>query len=892
MKVYLSLLPLALFAWILPVKAQIIPDGSVGSVVTPNGISNDRIDGGALRGNNLFHSFSEFNINNGRGVYFNQTLDVNNIFTRVTGTNPSNINGTLGVLGNANLFFFNPNGIIFGTDARLDLKGSFLATTANSIGFANGEVFSSNLNSSVPTGVLNVNPNALLFNQITTQPPTQSIINRSQADGVGLQVPQNRSLLLVGGDVLLEGGRLLAPDGRVELAGMANQANLGLVVENSNLRLGSVLFEVALKNVSLNNGARVSVRGTRGGNIVVNAQNLNLTEASRLLGGISGTGSKESQAGNIEINAVSTVNLDNASAFSNPVLGTGVGNTGNINIKTNSLSLTNGAFISAASFGKGNAGNINIQANTISFDGQDSNGNPSLASAALNSSGVGKAGNINISANSIKVTNGAFLLTATYGQGNGGNMNINASTVLFDGVGSDGSSSFAASAVNPSAIGNAGNINITADLFAVTNGAFVSTSTLGLGNGGNLSIRASVASIDGVGTNGSSSFVSSAVVPGAVGNGGTINIIGDSVQVMNSAFVTTSTLGQGNGGSIFLNANNLKILNGGGVETATYSIGNAGNLIVNAKDSITIAGIDTTFYERLATYNDPTIVGATEKSGLYSSTSPESIGQGGQLQITTNKLRIEDKGQVTVSSQGTGNAGNLTIAANSILLNGGASIGAESRNGSEGNIFINANNIQLLNNSNITTNATGAATGGNITINAGAIAQLNNSNITASSSQARGGNISIQTQGLFKSTNSNIEATGSVNGEIKITTPDIKQDNSLKEQSSEMISTENVISTSCLARQNSIQGTFVVTGNGGLPKAPSHDLDMLYSVAEVRGINIAVAKNSHIITQPTWKIGDQVQEATQLVITHNGRLLLTATNTKLDSAQSLVCNAN
>lgn len=90
MKVYLLLLPLTLLAWINPAKAQIIPDGSVGSIVTPSGISSDTIDGGALRGNNLFHSFSEFNINSGRGVYFNQTVDVSNIFTRVTGTNPSN----------------------------------------------------------------------------------------------------------------------------------------------------------------------------------------------------------------------------------------------------------------------------------------------------------------------------------------------------------------------------------------------------------------------------------------------------------------------------------------------------------------------------------------------------------------------------------------------------------------------------------------------------------------------------------------------------------------------------------------------------------------------------------------------------------------------------------
>lgn len=71
--------------------AQIIPDSTVGTIVAPIGISSDIINGGALRGNNLFHSFSEFNINTGRGVYFTNPTDVTNIFTRVTGANPSRL---------------------------------------------------------------------------------------------------------------------------------------------------------------------------------------------------------------------------------------------------------------------------------------------------------------------------------------------------------------------------------------------------------------------------------------------------------------------------------------------------------------------------------------------------------------------------------------------------------------------------------------------------------------------------------------------------------------------------------------------------------------------------------------------------------------------------------
>jgi large exoprotein involved in heme utilization and adhesion len=89
-----------------PAQSQIIPDQTLGnesSVVVPNvninGINSDRIDGGAIRGSNLFHSFQDFNIDNGRGAYFSNPENISNILSRVTGNNLSNILGTLGVLG-------------------------------------------------------------------------------------------------------------------------------------------------------------------------------------------------------------------------------------------------------------------------------------------------------------------------------------------------------------------------------------------------------------------------------------------------------------------------------------------------------------------------------------------------------------------------------------------------------------------------------------------------------------------------------------------------------------------------------------------------------------------------------------------------------------------------
>ena len=162
---------LAIVFWSNSVIAQIIPDntlGNKGSIVTPNiNIKDsfaDRIDGGTTIGANLFHSFSEFNVSDGQGVYFANPVGIENIFSRVTGSNRSNILGTLGVNGDANLFLINSNGIFFGSNASLDIGGSFLATTANAIQFGDRYFFSTT-NPQNPS-LLTVNPSALFFSQL------------------------------------------------------------------------------------------------------------------------------------------------------------------------------------------------------------------------------------------------------------------------------------------------------------------------------------------------------------------------------------------------------------------------------------------------------------------------------------------------------------------------------------------------------------------------------------------------------------------------------------------------------------------------------------------------------------------------------------------------------
>jgi filamentous hemagglutinin family protein len=143
-----SLLPFTFSLLPSLVVAQPVTDGSTGTNVIQNGDRYDIIDG-QLSGNgtNLFHSFSQFDLNQNQIANFVSNPSILNILGRITSGNPSQINGLIQVTGgNSNLFLMNPAGIVFGPNAQLNVPASFHATTANAIGFAGGwfETFSGN----------------------------------------------------------------------------------------------------------------------------------------------------------------------------------------------------------------------------------------------------------------------------------------------------------------------------------------------------------------------------------------------------------------------------------------------------------------------------------------------------------------------------------------------------------------------------------------------------------------------------------------------------------------------------------------------------------------------------------------------------------------------------
>ncbi|MEM9216546.1 MAG: filamentous hemagglutinin N-terminal domain-containing protein [Cyanobacteria bacterium P01_F01_bin.150] len=202
--------------WGQPVSARPVPDNTLGDEsprIRSVGDIRDVIEGGAIRGNILFQSFGEFNIDEGREAYFEGSTAIEHILSRVTGDDPSKIFGTLGVLGDANLFFLNPNGIIFGPDSQLDINGSFVASTAERFTFPDGSSFSAVNPEAPPLLTMSISPGL----QYGAQQPASLI------SGGILTVGQGQNLTLTGGTVV-SNGELVAPGGNVSVAAVPSNS--------------------------------------------------------------------------------------------------------------------------------------------------------------------------------------------------------------------------------------------------------------------------------------------------------------------------------------------------------------------------------------------------------------------------------------------------------------------------------------------------------------------------------------------------------------------------------------------------------------------------------------------------------------------------------------------
>lgn len=340
-------------------KAQITPDSTLGaesSLVTPQtpGSTVDVISGGATRGENLFHSFEQFSVLTGHEALFNNASEIQNIISRVTGGSISSIDGLLRANGTANFFLINPNGIIFGPNASLNIGGSFVASTASSLNFADSTQFSATAPQTTPLLTVKV-PIGLRFGETTG-----SILVQGNGEGTrttsnlidttaGLRVQPNQTLALVGGDIALEGGTLKTAGGRIELGSVANSNLVKIISINKGWALDYSGIQ-NFGNLQLSQRAVVDASGVGGGDVQVQGRQIAIIGGSQIESSTLGN----EPGGTLSVTASDSVDLIGTTPNGrNPTgLGTVVypgatGNAGNLTIETRRLSVRDGAQISA-----------------------------------------------------------------------------------------------------------------------------------------------------------------------------------------------------------------------------------------------------------------------------------------------------------------------------------------------------------------------------------------------------------------------------------------------------------------------------------------------------------------------------------------------------------------
>ncbi len=709
------------------VHAEVVTDGSVGSrlsVQGPEFVIPQSL--GSTVGTNLFHSFQSFNISNTQSATFTGANSISNVISRVTGRQLSTIDGVLrSDIGQANFYFINPAGIVFGPDASINVPAAFHASTAANLQFSDGAVFSA------------VNPGASTLSMVSPS-AFGFVANRSaeiRIEQSDLSFSPGTNTSLIGSDIVIESGILTNMGGEIGLTATGHSANS--VPLNSSAAMDSP-GKIQVSD------SRIDVSGSSSGLIVVNGGKIDLT-ASTLSAIYLGNQPVGNSAG-IEINAKSLV-LDNTLLTN--ITG-GSGDAGDIDISViKAFKLLNGSSLTSATSSQGNAGLIKVEVMDLFVDGQNASATTGIfSSVATNSSG--EAGDIELAVEGkLSLVNNGTISSNTLTSKNAGSITIQAGNFTIDGQTST------ATVINSAGIGSsgdAGKIDISVNnTMSLVDGGSIFNSSLSAGSSGSIQIKSADLTIDSRG-NQAFTGVSSSSVSDSTGNSGMIDIFvnanlnlinrgsinsstfttegkaggvtvvatnititdqanilsaagrnsrgtaGDvsvstreSLRISNGGAIISNTFSEGNAGTITVNTTNLDISNGGSLSSGTASKGNAGLISVHATNMV----IDGQ---------------GNNVTGIFSRASEESNGNAGNISVSVDKtFDIFHGGKVSNDTFSSRDAGSITVKVADFHIDGlglltglfSSSIGSEDAGnkaiGDAGDIDVSSNNLILVN---------------------------------------------------------------------------------------------------------------------------------------------------------------------------------------------------
>ena len=784
---------------------QIIPDNTLGaesSVLTPGAVI-DLIEGGATRGSALFHSFTDFNVNTGQQVYFANPTGIENILSRVTGFSPSQMDGLLGVNGSANLFFLNPNGIIFGPDAQLDVEGSFVASTSDRFRFADGNEFRATDPNDAPLVTVNI-PLGL---QLGPDAPAALV---SEAD-----LETGRDLRLSAGSVTST-GLLSAPNGEVRVEGAAGDvqvraveaqsavlsASENLVLTESRLLTQGDLSLLAEQTVQIRDSEVTPFLAAPGGDLLVQGEEavdilaLNHPQTPFQAGGditlisdgvisadahftAGGSFSVLNLAGDIAnlmslYDPIMTVGGDfTVGDYTGPSMQVNAGGNISYGIVTidaidNAVDPNQPAFILDAGGNITGTGNVST---TVADAGLlvdfQAGGIITISNSTIDSSNAtGLAGDISLIAEGdITLTNttidsnsdnsdGGFSVVRI--QSNTGSVSLDQTAVRAENSGSSFAGDIFVDAANTISITNNSTLSSDGDFGRI----FVGSSSSGETD----PLPASV-EID------NSILTATNEIVSGTERAGDISIrAADTVNIQNSSSLFTSTFGDERGGDITVTTASglIALSNNSSLNAGTSGAGNGGDVFVRANSGGTISLNDSVID---ASTTGSGNVGRVEVSAaggnitlansrIRAAIEAGATGGGNPVDIAADSIFLENGSRIEAVTFGSGNAGNINVefidefrisGTNFIGLSSGLLASSERDNsGLGGNININTVNgtlgtLQIADGGFLSSRTLSTAAGGDIDVNVDTLELMTGGQlVTAATNSGNAGNITVR----------------------------------------------------------------------------------------------------------------------------------------------------